>query len=81
MAPVFVAIDRQAARPEASLDLVFDARARAVAEYRVRAGAQRKNFADDVDRLAQSVGRSERAEVVAAVACTILRVTIIRGHG
>ncbi len=53
--------------PEAALDLVFDARPRAVAEDRVGAGAQRKDFADDVDGLAQSVGRAERAEVAAAV--------------
>ena len=32
MAPVFGAVDRQTARPEASLDLVFDTRARAILE-------------------------------------------------
>src|SRR5271163_2401100 len=67
MASIFVAIDRQAARPEASLDLIFEAWARAVAEHGVGAGAQRKNFADNVDRLAQAVGRAERSEVVTAV--------------
>ena len=67
MAPVFVAIDRQTARAEASLDLILEAWARAVAEHRVGAGAERKDFADDVDRLAQAVSRAERAEVVAAV--------------
>ena len=67
MALVFVAIDRQAARPQASLDLIFDTRARAILEHRVGAGAQRKNLADDVDSLAQAVGRAERAEVLAAI--------------
>src|ERR1700685_4391134 len=67
MTPVLLAIDRQTARPEASLDLIFEARARAIAEHGVGAGAQRKHFADDVDGLAQTVGRAERAEVAAAV--------------
>src|SRR5258708_30670337 len=67
MAAVFFAIDRQTARPEASLDLILEARPRTIAEDRVGAGAQRKDFADDVDSLAQSVGRAERAEVAAAV--------------
>ncbi len=44
MAAVLIAIDRQTARPEASLDLVFEARPRAIAEHRVCAGAQRKDF-------------------------------------
>src|SRR5258708_13751325 len=66
MAAVFFAIDRQTARPEASLDLILEARPRAIAEDRVGAGAQRKDFADDVDRLAQSVGGAEGAEVPAA---------------
>ena len=73
MAAVLVAIDRQAARPEASLDLIFEARPRAIAKDRVGAGAQRKNLADDVDSLAQSVGRSERAEVVTAVLYDLAR--------
>src|ERR1039458_9451901 len=67
MAAVLVAIDRQTARPQASLDLIFQARPRAIAEHRVGAGTQRKYFAHDVDRLAQSVGRTERAEVAPAV--------------
>src|ERR1035437_6214559 len=67
MAAVLFAIDRQTARPQASLDLIFEARPRAIGGHRVGAGAQRKDFADDVDRLAQSVGRAERAEVAPAV--------------
>ena len=73
MAAVLFAIDRQAARPEASLDLIFETRARAIAEDRVGASAQRKNFADDVDGFAQTVGRAERAEVVAAVLDNLAR--------
>src|ERR1700756_3908125 len=68
MISVYSAADRQAARPQASFDLILDTRAGAVAENHVRASAQRKDFADDVDRLAQAVGRTERAEVLAAVA-------------
>src|SRR5208283_507043 len=67
MAAVLLAVDGQTARPEASLDLIFEARARAIAEHGVGAGAQRKDLADDVDGLAQTVGRAERAEVAAAV--------------
>src|SRR6267378_8079453 len=67
MALVFVAIDRQHARSEAALDLIFDTRPRAIAENRIGAGAQWKDFADDVDGLAQTVGRSKRPEVVSAV--------------
>src|SRR5208283_3325485 len=67
MAAVFLAIDRQAARPEASLDLIFETRTRAIAKDRVSASAQRKDFADDVDGFAETVSRAERAEVVAAV--------------
>src|SRR6202035_4408201 len=65
---IFGAIDLETAGAKASLDLIFDAGARTIAKDRIRAGAQGKNLADDVDGLAQSVGRAERAKVLAAIA-------------
>ncbi len=56
MALVFVAVNRQAARPQASLDLILQAGARAIAKDRVGTGAQGKDLADYVDGFAQSVG-------------------------
>src|SRR5260370_732190 len=67
MAFVLFAIDGQAAWPEASLDLIFEAWPRTIAKDRVGAGAERERFSDYVDRLAESVGGTEGAEVASAV--------------
>src|SRR5579875_1349276 len=67
MALIFGAIHRQAARPQASLDLIFQARTGAIAKDGVGASAQRKNFANYVDCLAQAVGGAEGTEVKPAV--------------
>ena len=64
---IVIAIDRQAARSEASLDLVLQTRPYTVTEDRVRAGAQREDFADYVDGLTQSVSRAERSVVAATI--------------
>src|ERR1700683_1925355 len=67
LAAVIFAIDRQTSRPEASLDLIFEARPRAILEHRIGTGAKRKHFADDVDSLAQPIGGTERPEILATV--------------
>ncbi len=67
MLPILVAIDRQTTRPEASLDLIFEARARAILEYRIGTGAERENLADDIDGFAQAIRGAERTEIFAAV--------------
>src|SRR5258705_928542 len=67
MTSVLVAIDREHARPEASLDLIFEAWTRAIAKDRVGTGSKWKCFANYVDGLAESVGGAERPEVAAAV--------------
>src|SRR5581483_7479048 len=67
MSLVFLAVDWQAARPQASLYLVLKARPRTIAENPVRAGSQGKHLADHVDGLAQSVRRAEGPEISAPI--------------
>src|SRR5208282_2781111 len=67
MALVLVAIDRQAARPHASLDLILEAGPAAISKHGVGAGAQGEYLADHVDSFAQAVGRSERTVITPAV--------------
>src|SRR5579885_2795913 len=67
MSLVFLAVDWQAARPQASLYLVLKARPRTIAENPVRAGSQGKHLADHVDGLAKSVRRTEGPEISAAI--------------
>src|SRR5207244_11971764 len=59
-------VDRQHAGPEAALDLVLDARAAAVLEDGVAAGAEGKHLADGVERLPHRRGAREGPEVAAA---------------
>ena len=63
VARVVVGRDQAHARPRAALDLVQQARPRAVVEDGVLAGAQAEHLLDQLDRLLDRPGARERAEV------------------
>ncbi len=73
VAGVLVAIDLEAARRGTALDLILDARPRAVAQHGVAATAQRKDLAQHPQRLAHRPRRRERAEIARAVAHQLAR--------
>src|SRR5262249_19874456 len=64
---VGAAVDGEHTRPEAALDVVLDARAGAVAEDGVAAGAEGEYLPDRVERIAHGGRAVERPEVPAAV--------------
>ena len=60
-------IDRQRARAETALDLIFQARPGAVTEHAVRTRPQRKDLADGFQRVLDRGARMERPEIFGAV--------------
>ncbi len=63
VACVVVAADQSHARPRAALDLVQQARPRAVVEHRVLAGAQAEHLLHELDRLLHRPGVGVGAEI------------------